>query len=70
MDSWKEKDKITFEMTCLEILYSGLSEENRALITFPQYVAFRNHGWSKWDILHGIIIADKNKKEIARWMEE
>jgi hypothetical protein len=70
MDSWKEMDRIAFEMTCLEIIYSGLSEENRALITFPQYVAFRKPSWSKWDILHGIIIADKKKKETARWMEE
>jgi hypothetical protein len=53
MDSWEEMDKIAFEMTCLEIIYSSLSEENRALITFPQYVAFRNPGWSKWDIYMG-----------------
>jgi hypothetical protein len=51
MDSWKEMDKIAFEITCLEIIYSGLSEKNRALITFPQYVAFRKPSWSKWDIL-------------------
>jgi hypothetical protein len=70
MDSWKEMDKIAFEMTCLEIIYSGLSEENRALITFPQYVAFRKPSWSKWDILHGITLADKKRKETARWMEE
>jgi hypothetical protein len=70
MDSWKEMDKIALEMTCLEITYSGLSEENRALITFRQYVAFRKPHWSKWDILHGITIADKKKKETARWMEE
>jgi hypothetical protein len=70
MDSWKEMDNITFEMTCLEILYSSLSKENRALITFPRYVVFRKTGWRKWDILHGIIITDKNKKETARWMEE
>ena len=70
MDSWKEMDKIAFEMTCLEIIYSGLSEENRALITFPQYVAFRKPSWSKEDILEGIIIADKKKKEAARWWEE
>jgi hypothetical protein len=54
MDSWKEMDKISFEMTCLEIIYSGLSEENRALITFPQYVAFRKPrleqmGYFTWD---------------------
>jgi hypothetical protein len=30
MDSWKEMDRITFEIACLEITYSGLSEENRA----------------------------------------
>jgi hypothetical protein len=63
MDSWKEMDKIAFEMTCLEIIYFGLSEENRALITFPQYVAFRKPSWSKEDILHGIIIADTKRKK-------
>jgi hypothetical protein len=62
MDSWKAMDRISFQITCLEITYSVLSEENRALITFPQYVAFRKTDWSKWDILHGIIIADKKKK--------
>jgi hypothetical protein len=62
MDSWKEMDKTAFEMTYLEITYFGLSEENRALITFPQDVAFRNPSWSKEDILHGIIIADKKRK--------
>jgi hypothetical protein len=70
MDSWKEMDKISFEITCLEIIYSGLSEENRALITFPQYVAFRKPSWRKWDILHGITLADKKRKETTRWMEE
>jgi hypothetical protein len=65
MDRWKEMDKITFEITCLEILYFRVSEENRALITFPQYVAFRNPSWSEEDILHGIIIV-----EATRWLEE
>jgi hypothetical protein len=70
MDSWEEMDKIAFEMTCLEIMYFGLSEEKRAPITFLQYIAFRKPSWSKEDILHGIIIADKKKKEADRWMEE
>jgi hypothetical protein len=68
MDSWKEMDKIAFEMACLDIIYFGLSEENRALITFPQYVSYRNP--SEEDILYGIIIVDKIKKETTRWMEE
>jgi hypothetical protein len=63
-------DKIAFDMTRLEIMYSSLSEENKPLITFPQYVAFRKPSWIKWDILHGIIITDKKKKETTRWMEE
>jgi hypothetical protein len=70
MDSWKEMDEISFEITCLEIKYSSLSEETKALITFQQYAAYRNPHWSKEDILHGIIIADKKRKEAARWWEE
>jgi hypothetical protein len=70
MDSWKGMDKLAFEMTFLEIIYSGLSEENRALITFPQYIAFRKHSWSEEDILHAIILLDKKRKEEAIWWEE
>jgi hypothetical protein len=70
MDSWKEMDKIAFEISCLEIMYDGLSEETKAIITFPQYAAYRNPHWSKWDILQGIIIAGEKKKEAARWWEE
>jgi hypothetical protein len=70
MDSWKEMDKIAFEISCLEIMYDGLSEETKAITTFPQYAAYRNPHWSKWDILQGIIIAGEKKKEVARWMEE
>jgi hypothetical protein len=54
----------------LEIIYHGLSEETKAIITFPQYATYRNPHWSEEDILHGIIIADKKKKEAARWCEE
>jgi hypothetical protein len=68
MDIWKEMDRISFEISCLEIIYHGLNEETKAITTFPQYVAFRNPSWSEEDILHGIIIADKNKKEAARWL--
>jgi hypothetical protein len=70
MDSWKEMDKIAFEISCLEIMYDGLSEETKAIITFPQYAAYRNPHWSKWDILQGIIIAGEKKKEAVRWWEE
>jgi hypothetical protein len=35
MDSWKEMDKIALRYTCLGI-YHDLSEETRALITFPK----------------------------------
>jgi hypothetical protein len=70
MDSWKEMDRIAIEMTRLEIMYFSLSDEHRALITFLQYVAFRKPSWSEEDILEGIIIADKKKKEVARWWEE
>jgi hypothetical protein len=41
-----------------------------AIITFPQYVAFRKPNWSEEDILHGIILADKKRKEATRWWEE
>ena len=70
MDNWKEMDRIALEMTRLEIMYFNLSDEHRALITFLQYVAFRKPSWSEEDILHGITIADKKKKEVARWWEE
>jgi hypothetical protein len=70
MHSWKEMDRIPFEISCLEIMYHGLSKETKAIITFPQYAAYRNPHWRKWDILQGIIIADKKKKEAARWWEE
>jgi hypothetical protein len=70
MDSWKEMDKIALDMTCLEITYFGLSEENRALINFLRHVAFRKPSWRKEDILHGIIIVYKRKKEADRWMKE
>jgi hypothetical protein len=70
MDSWKEMDKIGFEISCLENMYGSLSEETKAIITFPQYAAYRNPHWSKWDILQGIIIASEKKKEATRWWEE
>jgi hypothetical protein len=53
MDSWKEVDKIAFEIPWLEIMYDGLSKETKATITFLQYAAFRNPHWRKWDILQG-----------------
>jgi hypothetical protein len=70
MDSWKEVDKIAFEIPWLEIMYDGLSKETKVTITFLQYVAFRNPHWSKWDILQGMIIAGEKKKETAIWWEE
>jgi hypothetical protein len=70
MDSWKEVDKIAFEIPWLEIMYDGLSKETKATITFLQYAAFRNPHWSKWDILQGMIIAGEKKKEAAIWWEE
>jgi hypothetical protein len=70
MDSWKEMDKIAFEIPWLEIMYDGLSEETKATITFLQYAAYRNPHWRKWDILQGMIIAGEKKKEAARWWEE
>ena len=70
MDNWKEIDRIAIEMTRLEIMYFSLSEEHRALITFLQYVAFRMPSWGEEDILEGIIIADKKRKEADRWWEE
>jgi hypothetical protein len=70
MDSWKEMDKISLEISCLEIMYHGLSEETKAIITFQQYAAYRNPHWRKEDSLHRIIIVDKRSKEAARWWEE
>jgi hypothetical protein len=70
MDSWKEMDEISFEITFLEIKYSILSKKTKALITFPQYAAYRNPHWSKEDILHGIIIAKEKRAATARWLEE
>jgi hypothetical protein len=63
-------DRMCLEISCLEIIYHGLSEETRAIITFPWHAASRNPHWSKEDILHGIIIADKKRKEETRWWEE
>jgi hypothetical protein len=40
------------------------------MITFQQYAAYRNHLWRKWDILEGVIITDKKRKEAAIWWEE
>jgi hypothetical protein len=54
-------DEIYFEITCLEIIYSGLSKETRAQITFPQYVALRNPSWSKDEVLHGIILVEEKR---------
>jgi hypothetical protein len=70
MDSWKEVDKIAFEIPLLEIMYDDLSKETKATITFLQYAAFRNSHWSKWDILQGMIIAGERKKEATIWWEE
>jgi hypothetical protein len=70
MDNWKEMDKICLEISCLEIIYHGLSEKTKTIITFPQYIAFRKPSWSEEDILHGIILVDKKRKEAARWWEE
>jgi hypothetical protein len=55
-------DRICLEISCLEIMYHGLSKETNAIITFPQYVAFRKPSWSEEDILHGIILANKKRK--------
>jgi hypothetical protein len=55
-------DRICLEISCLEIMYHGLSEETKAIITFPQYVAYRNPHWRKEDILHGIIMAGRKRK--------
>jgi hypothetical protein len=63
-------DRMCLEISCLEIIYHGLSEETRAIITVPQHAAYRNTHWSEEDILHGIITADKKRKEVARWWEE
>jgi hypothetical protein len=63
-------DRICLEISCLEIIYHSLSEETKAIITFPQYVAFRKPTWSEDDILYGIILADKKRKEAAIWWEE
>jgi hypothetical protein len=63
MDSWKEIDDIFFEITCLEIKYYSLRKKNKALITFPQYAAYRNPHWSKEDILHGIIVAEEKREQ-------
>jgi hypothetical protein len=65
MDSWKEVDKIAFEIPWLEIMYDGLRKETKATITFLQYPH-----WRKWDILQGMIIAGENKKEETIWWEE
>jgi hypothetical protein len=35
MDSWKDMDRISFEISCLEITYDNLSKEIKAIITFP-----------------------------------
>ena len=70
MDSWKEVDEISFEITCLEIKYSALSKETKALINFPQYAAYTNPHWSKEDVLHGIIVEDKKRIVETRWLEE
>jgi hypothetical protein len=56
-----EMDEISFEITFLEIKYSTLSKETRDQITFPQYAALINPRWSKEDVLHGIIVADKKR---------
>jgi hypothetical protein len=63
-------DRMCLEISCLEIIYYGLSEETRAIITFPKYEAYRNPHWSEEDILHGIIIVDKKRQEASRWWEE
>jgi hypothetical protein len=65
-----EMDEISFEITCLEIKYSALSKETRALITFPQYAALRNPSWSEEDVLYGIIIAGEKRAATTRWLEE
>ena len=70
IQSLEEMDEISFEITYLEIVYSSLSKETRAQITFPQYAALRNPSWSEEDILHGIIVADKKRTTTTRWLEE
>ena len=71
IQSLEEMDEISLEITYLEIIYSGLSKETRAQITFPQYLALRNPSWSEEDVLHGIVIEDKKRTTTTtRWMEE
>jgi hypothetical protein len=63
-------DKIYLEIIYCEIKYSGLSNETRAQITFPQYVALRNPSWSEENVLHGIIVTKEKRSKATRWMEE
>jgi hypothetical protein len=60
MDSWKEVDKIAFDIPWLEIMYDSLRKETKATITFLQYATFRNPHWSKWDILQGFSLQRPN----------
>ena len=72
MDSWKEMDLfyLARESMICKGEYYALGEETRALITFPQYAAYRNLHWSKEDILHGIIVAEEKRAATTRWLEE
>jgi hypothetical protein len=63
-------DKIYMEIIYLEIKYSSLSKENRAQITFPQYVALRYLSWREEEALHWIILVEEKRVRNARWWEE
>jgi hypothetical protein len=51
MNNLNELDRISFEISCLEIMYDNLRKESKAIITVQQYAAYKNPHWSKWDIL-------------------
>jgi hypothetical protein len=68
MDSWKEMDRISFEISCLEIMYHGLSEETKAIITFPQYAACypRYLGITRRSCLEAHMVLDMEYREQER----
>jgi hypothetical protein len=42
MDSWKEVDKIAFEIPWLEIMYDGLSKDRMMTVTLAQRLVIVN----------------------------
>jgi hypothetical protein len=66
MDVWDFTGRI---VDC-EREYQTLNKIFRDLITFHQFVSFKNPSWSKDKVTHWIIVVEEMRARETRWREE